>query len=185
MQSSMTQQFMRQRACGLQKLQHAAPASYKAARLQRATFARSTKTAQQQVQEQKQRAQPDLQHLQEQQPKAVALQAPSRATQALMAALPQPVQRGLRAAATALQPARQAVSGLLGKIDPRVRGLILLNAMTVLMGSNWVVVKGANDAWDPVSTAARLARWFGCLCAHYATCRPRLILADGIRGSQL
>jgi lysozyme family protein len=150
MQSSMTQQFVRQRACGLQMLQHAAPASYKAGPFHRATCARSIKTAQQQVQEQQQE-----QHLQEQQPKAVALQVPSKATHALVAALPQPVQRGLGAAATALEPARQAVSGLVGKIDPRVRGLILLNAMTLLMGSNWVVVKGANDAWDPVSTAAR------------------------------
>lgn len=146
----MSQQFVRQRACGLQRLQHHVPISHKAGALHRATFARSTKTAQEHVQEQQQ-AQPDLQHLQEQQPKAVALQAPRRAKHALVAALPQPVQRGLGAAATALQPARQAVSGLVGKIDPRVRGLILLNAMTLLMGSNWVVVKGANDAWDPMT----------------------------------
>jgi hypothetical protein len=49
--------------------------------------------------------------------------------------------------AGALAPLRQAVD----KFDPRVRGLILLNAMTLLMGSNWVVVKDSNDAFDPVS----------------------------------
>lgn len=69
---------------------------------------------------------------------------------ALVAALPTPVQRGLGAVSDALAPARRAVAGAVGKVDPRVRGLILLNAMTLLMGSNWVVVKGANDAFDPV-----------------------------------
>lgn len=39
-------------------------------------------------------------------------------------------------------------------IDPRMRGLIMLNAMTILMGSNWVVVKQSNAAFDPFVFAA-------------------------------
>lgn len=147
MQSSMSQQLVRRHACGLQRLQLSVPAVQPTQKLCRKAAVRSTNTTQQQVQEQQQ----ELLQQQQPQPQAVALQRPSKAPHPLMAALPQPLQRGIGAVSTALEPARQAVSGVLGKIDPRVRGLILLNAMTLLMGSNWVVVKESNDAWDPVS----------------------------------
>jgi drug/metabolite transporter (DMT)-like permease len=40
--------------------------------------------------------------------------------------------------------------------DPRLRGLVLLNCMTLLMGSNWVVVKESGADMDPwVFTALR------------------------------
>lgn len=52
-----------------------------------------------------------------------------------------------------LQPAVRAFNSLLSGIDPRVRGLVLLNIMTLLMGSNWVVIKSSNSAFDPVRPA--------------------------------
>jgi hypothetical protein len=107
----------------------------------------STPTNQRQQQEDL----PLLPEPEQQQPKALALKQRSSAKLAAWAALPAPLQQGLQTAATALQPARQAVSAVLDKFDPRVRGLILLNIMTLVMGSNWVVVKESNDAFDPVS----------------------------------
>eukprot|EP00775_Hariotina_reticulata_P013252 gene13252-13382_t len=47
-------------------------------------------------------------------------------------------------------PAFKALNSVFGGIDPRVRGLVLLNIMTLLMGSNWVVIKSSNSAFDPV-----------------------------------
>jgi hypothetical protein len=95
---------------------------------------------------------PPQQQQQEQQQQLEQQQKPPQQQKqhALVAALPAPVRRGLGAVSDALAPARNAVAGAVGRVDPRVRGLILLNAMTLLMGSNWVVVKGANDAFDPV-----------------------------------
>lgn len=104
-------------------------------------------TKQQQVQVQVAEP-PQQQQQQHEQPQAQQ----QKQQHALVAALPAPVRRGLGAVSDALAPARSAVADTVGKVDPRVRGLILLNAMTLLMGSNWVVVKGANDAFDPVRT---------------------------------
>lgn len=90
-------------------------------------------------------------------------QRPALKKQSLLSALPAPLQRGVASASnavsSALAPARQVID----KVDPRVRGLILLNAMTLLMGSNWVVLKDSNDSFDPVSSS-----WFGCwlFCMH-------------------
>ena len=47
------------------------------------------------------------------------------------------------------QQARGALAALLSRlprVDGRLRGLLLLNLMTLLMGSNWVVVKASADA---------------------------------------
>lgn len=112
-----------------------------------AVHSQAGRRAPEQVQQLEQQEAAPLTQQQPEQPKAVALQPPSSRTRAVIAALPEPVQRGLGWVAGALAPLRQAVD----KFDPRVRGLILLNAMTLLMGSNWVVVKDSNDAFDPVS----------------------------------
>lgn len=119
------------------------PARHRQA-VQRLPLFRPAAATKQQVQVQEPPPQQQLQQ-HEQQPQ-------QQKQHALVAALPAPVQRGLGAVSDALAPARRAVAGAVSKVDPRVRGLILLNAMTLLMGSNWVVVKGANDAFDPVRT---------------------------------
>lgn len=50
----------------------------------------------------------------------------------------------------AARSAVKAVAGAVKSVDPRVRALVALNAMTLLMGTNWVVIKESNDAFDPV-----------------------------------
>jgi glycerol uptake facilitator-like aquaporin len=35
------------------------------------------------------------------------------------------------------------------------RGLVLLNIMTFVMGTNWVVLKESNEAFDPVRALTR------------------------------
>jgi hypothetical protein len=40
------------------------------------------------------------------------------------------------------------------------RGLILLNIMTCIMGTNWVVLKESNEAFDPVRSAESAAGMF-------------------------
>ncbi len=47
------------------------------------------------------------------------------------------------------------------------RGLILLNIMTFVMGTNWVVVKESNSAFDPVRIGA--AQYIGVLCVNTET----------------
>lgn len=42
----------------------------------------------------------------------------------------------------------------IGGMDNRVKGIILLNIMTLLMGSNWVVVKQSGASFDPFVFAA-------------------------------
>jgi len=82
----------------------------------------------------------------------VQQQRQQAASKARLPQLPAPLQQGLEAL---LQPAKRVVSAV-NQIDPRVRGLLLLNCMTLLMGSNWVVVKDSNDAFDPVRVSFAL-----------------------------
>jgi hypothetical protein len=44
---------------------------------------------------------------------------------------------------------KQARQWLEDNTDARLRGLLLLNAMTLLMGSNWVVIKESAVDMDP------------------------------------
>jgi hypothetical protein len=68
-----------------------------------------------------------------------------------------------------LRRAQAAVVGAFNAVDPRVRALVMLNLMTLLMSSNWVVIKDSNDTFDPVSPSGAVA----CLhLVHVHTATP-------------
>ena len=50
--------------------------------------------------------------------------------------------------------AKQQLTHLLPSLSPRIRGLILLNILVLLCGANWVVLKEAEDFFDPFTFAA-------------------------------
>ena len=49
---------------------------------------------------------------------------------------------------------KQQLTHLLPILSPRIRGLILLNILVLLCGANWVVLKEAEDFFDPFTFAA-------------------------------
>lgn len=110
-------------------------------------------TALSSVEDQQHPVEPQHLQLQQQQPLALTKVEQNLNSAATKETSFPPLQRALQPLLRTVEPVKQVVAAALNKFDPRVRGLILLNAMTLLMGSNWVVVKESNDVFDPVSAA--------------------------------
>uniref|UniRef100_A0A383VDB4 EamA domain-containing protein n=1 Tax=Tetradesmus obliquus TaxID=3088 RepID=A0A383VDB4_TETOB len=85
------------------------------------------------------------QQTKQEEPAVVALKQQQQQQQ-LPSFLPQQVHQALQPAL----PVIRSIAKKVGSVDPRIRGLVLLNIMTFVMGTNWVVLKESNEAFDPV-----------------------------------